>query len=126
MSVLVGFSDHNIVALTVKAKVPKAGPKVIHRRTYRNFLEKDFIFEIESIEWDAALEKMHVNAALDCFMNLFSTVCDKHAPIKKFTVRSVKAPWLDEELRNMMRDRDLLKKSAILSGGVASLSLIKK
>ena len=65
------------------------------------------------------LEKMHVNAALDYFMNLFSAVCDKHAPIKKLTVRSLKAPWLDEELRNLMRERDLLKRSAIMSGNVA-------
>jgi hypothetical protein len=115
----VGFSDHNIVALTVKTKVPKAGPTVIHRRTYKTFLENDFIADVENIEWDTVLEKMHENAALDFFMNLFSAVCDKHAPIKKFTVRSLKAPWLDEELRKLMRQRDLLKRSAIMSGNAA-------
>ena len=112
-----GFSDHNIVALTVKTKVPKAGPKVIHRRTYKTFLGNDFISDVENIEWDTVLEKMDVNAALDSFMKLFSAVCDKHAPIKKLTVRSLKAPWLDEEVRNGMRERDLLKKS--VSGNVA-------
>lgn len=39
VSVPVGFSDHNIVASTVKSKVPK----VIHKRTYKTFLENDFI-----------------------------------------------------------------------------------
>ena len=119
VSVPVGFSDHNIVALTVKTKVPKAGPTVIHRRTYKTFLENDFIADVENIEWDTVLEKMHENAALDFFMNLFSAVCDKHAPIKKSTVRSLKAPWLDEELRKLMRERDLLKRSAIMSGNAA-------
>ena len=79
----------------------------------------DFISDVENIEWDTVLEKMDVNAALDSFMKLFSAVCDKHAPIKKLTVRSLKAPWLDEEVRNGMRERDLLKKSAIMSGNVA-------
>jgi len=77
----------------VKTKVPKAGPKVIHRRTYKTF----FFADVENIEWDNVLEKMHVNAALDYFMNLFSAVCDKHAPIKKLTVRSLKANLCSKE-----------------------------
>ena len=31
---------------------------------------------------------------------------DKHAPVKKLSVRTVKAPWIDEELKNCMVERD--------------------
>ena len=49
-------------------------------------------------------------------MNLFLAVCDKHAPIRKLSVRSVKAPWMDNELKSYIRERNLLKKSAIENG----------
>lgn len=119
VSVPVGFSDHNITALAIKIKVPKAGPKVIYKRMYKTFCENDFVSDVESIQWDIVLEKVHAEVALDSFMNLFSAVCDKHAPIKKRSVRSIKAPWLDDELRNYMKERDLLKKYAITSGSSA-------
>ena len=40
---------------------------------------------------------------------------DKHAPLRKQTVRNFRAPWLDEELRDLMKLRDDLKNVALLS-----------
>ena len=39
-------------------------------------------------------------------MKLLIPVIDKHAPVKKLTVRTVKAPWIDEELKDYMVERD--------------------
>lgn len=41
---------------------------------------------------------------------------DKHAPMKKFTVRSVGAPWLNRELKEYMVERDQAKLTANRSG----------
>ena len=40
------------------------------------------------------------DTALDRFMKLLIPVTNKHAPIKKMTVTTVKSPWIDEELKN--------------------------
>ena len=37
------------------------------------------------------------------------SVTNKHAPIKKMTVKTVKSPWIDEELKNCMVERDEVK-----------------
>jgi hypothetical protein len=37
---------------------------------------------------------------------LLLPIIDKHAPVKKRTVRTVKAPWINEELKNCMVERD--------------------
>jgi hypothetical protein len=42
----------------------------------------------------------HPDTALDEFMKLFLPIIDKHAPVKKLTVRTVTALWIDEELKN--------------------------
>ena len=39
-------------------------------------------------------------------MKLLLPIIDKHAPVKKLTVGTVKAPWIDEELKNCMVERD--------------------
>lgn len=51
------------------------------------------------MNWDLVLECNDVDFALSIFVKLFSTICDKHAPMTKDTVRKIKAPWLDDELR---------------------------
>lgn len=42
-------------------------------------------------------------------MTFFLSVIDKHAPIKKLNVRTVKAPWIDEELKSCMVGRGEVK-----------------
>jgi hypothetical protein len=37
ISVAIGCSDHDIVAITRKAKVPNVGHKVIYKRSYKMF-----------------------------------------------------------------------------------------
>jgi hypothetical protein len=34
-------------------------------------------------------------------MNLLHQIIDKYAPVKKLTVRTVKAPWIDEEFKKL-------------------------
>ena len=46
------------------------------------------------------------DAVLDTFMKLLITVTNKCAPIKKMTVKTVKPPWIDEELKNCKVERD--------------------
>ena len=49
-------------------------------------------------------------------MKLLIPVTNKHAPIKKMTVKPVKSPQIDEELKNCMVDRDEAKGMANKSG----------
>ena len=44
------------------------------------------------------INKEHSDAALDELMKLLLPIIHKHAPVKKLTVRTIKVPWIDEEL----------------------------
>ncbi len=50
VSAPMGFSDHNIVAIVTKTSIPKAGPKILYKRSYRRFCENDFIRDIGNID----------------------------------------------------------------------------
>ncbi len=55
VSVSVAFSDQNIVAIVRKTITPKAGPRVLHERSWRIFSENDFVRDIENTEWNQVL-----------------------------------------------------------------------
>ena len=40
------------------------------------------------------INEEHPDAAFDEFMKLLLPIIDKHAPVKKLTVRNVKALWI--------------------------------
>lgn len=46
------------------------------------------------------------DTALDTFMKLLIPVTNKHRLIKNMTVKTVKSPWIDEELKKCMVERD--------------------
>ena len=52
------------------------------------------------------INKEHPDAALEEFMKLLLPIIDKHAPVKKLTDRTVKAPWIDEELKDCLVERE--------------------
>ena len=49
--------------------------------------------------WSVVCNEEQTDAALDTFMNLFIPVTNKHKPIKKMTVKTVKSPWIYEEFK---------------------------
>ena len=118
VSVPVGFSDQHLVAVVRKTKVPKAGPKVLVQRSFKSFCENDFIRDMNKLQWKNVCAIDDVDEALELFTNMFLEVADKHAPIRKFTVRKIKAAWIDDELKALMAQRDEMKSVSIKSGNV--------
>ncbi len=112
VSVPVGCSNHNVVALARRTKMPKPGPKVIMKRSYKNFDELKFREEVSGLCWSDVLMETNPNSALMKFNNVFMKVVEKHAPMKKFTVRSISTPWLDNELKEYMIERNQAKLTA--------------
>lgn len=48
------------------------------------------------VEWNQVLALNEVEKALKLFTKLFLSVADRHIPLRKFTVRSNKALWIDK------------------------------
>ena len=52
------------------------------------------------------------NLMASTFQEIFESILDIHAPLKKRRVRSENAPWLNQSIRNLMKERDLAKRIA--------------
>ena len=43
----IGCSDHNIVAISRKTKVPKAGPNIVYKRSYNKFCSDPYVVDVK-------------------------------------------------------------------------------
>ena len=65
---------------------------------------------------------------------MFLFCADKHAPLKTKRVRASKSPWINSNLKQEMRKRDVLKMKAIrskelpigpISKNIATMSMVR-
>ena len=87
----IGCSDHNIIAISRKTKVPNAGPNVVYKRYYNKFSSDSYV-DVKNICCSVVCNEEQPDAALDTFLKLLIPVTNKHAPINKMTVKTVKSP----------------------------------
>ena len=46
-----GCSDQNIVAISRKTKVPKAGPNIMYKRSHKKFHSDSYVVDVKNICW---------------------------------------------------------------------------
>ena len=47
-----------------------------------------------------------VNKAAELFTQILGDILDRHAPVKVFQTRTNFAPWLSDETKNIMKERE--------------------
>jgi hypothetical protein len=75
----IGCSDQN-------SGVPKAGPKIVYKRSSKIFFCDSYLDNVKKIYWSEVINKEHTNAALYECTHLLLPIIDKHARVKKLTV----------------------------------------
>ena len=79
-----GASDHNIVCFTRYCKVPPTPARVIHKRSYKNFILEEYLSDMKNIDWIHVYLARDLDHAVECFTEKVNYVLDKHAPWLKF------------------------------------------
>ena len=106
------LSDHYPIFCSrkINTKFIKAKHHQIKYRSLKNFNENVFLHELNEIDWNPILQNDDVNQSLQCFIDKFTTVIDKHVPIRQHRVKKVRQPdWLNSEILDAMKDRDKSK-----------------
>ena len=102
------------------AVIKKNCQKFISRTTYkRNFAKYDensFRRDLQSQPWENLEEEQNVDKAWTIFKGLLKSVTDKHATLTKKKVKGRDCPWLTNEIRSKMNERDYWLKKARKTG----------
>ena len=108
------FSDHSLVQTVILSNLKKKNGNVNHSnhvtktfRSFKNFNVDCFVNDLNGVEWNIH-DLMPVNVAWESFVNKFTNVCDKHAPVKSIRFKNELCPWLGhrDDIFNAMHERD--------------------
>ena len=113
----VGNSDHLGVVITKYTRVPKSRPKVIMKRSYKDFNVENFLNDIYNSNINENVtSKDDVETAAFEFETTFKEVLDTHAPIKVFQTRRNYCPYISENTKAVIRARNSWKELAVSQG----------
>ncbi len=87
--------------------------KMIKTRKMKNFNENAFLDDVSGICWEQMVtDTDDINIIVNNWSNLFSLAIDKHAPLTEMRVSEKYCPWINKNLKDLMRTREKLKKAA--------------
>ena len=124
----VAMSDHYMVYCIRKVNdAVQRDHKIIKSRKMKNFNPDVFQFNASSICWEHIVSITgDVNYSVCEWTNLFSLSIEKHASSCRIRVAENCSPWIDKELKTLMRTRDRLKKAAGKSKSPALMCSCRK
>lgn len=108
----IGLSDHYPIFCSRKVnhKHKKTSHLTIKYRSFKNFNEQDFFEDLNNVDFSNVMSILDVNDALTQFMKLFSSVINKHVPLRQHRVKRQQQPnWLNSEILDAMKERDKCK-----------------
>lgn len=106
-----GISDHCMVFMAYSLKKPKFKAKMVTRRDFRNFDKNAFLLDMSLAPWGniEAVDDNDIDNKVTIFENIHKEIINKHAPFRTFRVTRPAAPWLTQEITDLMDDRDKYK-----------------
>ncbi len=122
----VNLSDHSLIYCVVKAGVRRTPGRVLEYRSFTTYLKQFFLVDLEHVNFDLVDKEQDINVAVNKWNELFTNVADLHAPIEKLRTKGIQPPWLTNDLRNAMQDRDYHHRKAVKSNSSFHWMMYKK
>nr|CAH7757999.1 unnamed protein product [Callosobruchus chinensis] len=102
-----GISDHLVVFCEFRFHIPRPRPFSIRYRDYKQFCYCDFYVDLVNLQWDDILYLNNIDDKLTLLNELIVQLFDKHAPVKSARITKPYAPWITNNVKKMMRERDI-------------------
>ena len=100
--------------------------KYVITRSFKNFNADAFRNDMRAVSWNSIDNCNTTDEMIENWYNMFTAVANNHAPIRSRRVRNKRSPWLTAELRQLITNRDQLKKQAIISNDSELWNKFKK
>ena len=120
-------ADHLPIVVRPPASRVCRTPTTICSRQWNRVDWDAFSADILSADWGLFYAADDVNSKLAIFMRIWDATAEVHAPVKRMTLRRPTCPWLrDEEVREVIAERDAARRAWAASRSVADRSEYKR
>ena len=88
--------------------------KTVETRMLKNYNKDEFLLALHSIDFMTLFFELSFdpNQMTAAFYEIFESLLNSHAPLRKRKVRSEYAPWINLSIKELMLKRDLAKRFA--------------
>ena len=107
-----GDSDHDMVGYTRFSKEPPAPARTIRKRSYKSFDKEKYLSDLAQVDWSDVLCCEDLDEATETLTRKLRYILNIHAPWVIFQQRKFFIPWLTNETKQLMADRDRYKEVA--------------
>ena len=107
-----GVSDHSLIYVIRKFKRPKGETKIIRVRSFKNFVDDDFLRDLRNSDWSYFLNFTDLDQSCDIFKSIVKTVADKHAPFVTHKIKGKIEAWVTNDLLQAIKERNYFKKKS--------------
>ena len=103
------WSDHDLVIAETSVRRERRRPAEVTIRSTRNLVPDALRLELLLADWSAVYDCAGVEDKWAAWRATWSPTLDNHMPMTKVRLKRQPSPWLSDELRGMMRERDLAR-----------------
>jgi len=81
-------------------------------RSYKNYNANTIKNELKATNWQHVRDCNDSNLCWQFIKGILTNIIDRHAPVKKKTIKGQPCPWLTEDIKKQMNDLDGLLRKA--------------
>ena len=106
------ISDHDMVFAVLHVKVSRPKTTYVTTRSLKNYNPDAFQLDMSCAPWSVVEVFDDVDDKLRAFDLLFNEILNHQAPIRSIKVRGKPNPCITEEIRELMKSRNVWRKTA--------------
>lgn len=101
------LSDHCLVSVSLNLKLLKSlQPRIYTYRNFKYFNTENFKLDLEQCDFMSIVYCHNIDEKISILKNIVTDLFDKHAPVKTARLVKKSAPWLTDNIRLLMNQRD--------------------
>ncbi|XP_071631879.1 uncharacterized protein [Temnothorax longispinosus] len=104
------LSAHDLVDITYKVKVERFQRRHITARDFRSFNPETFWNKLAEYDWSSVFTAEDIDSKVSILNDYFLECFDKHAPLRNVYPRHLPAPWLTNDIKNKMKERNIARR----------------
>nr|XP_046468120.1 uncharacterized protein LOC124212276 [Neodiprion pinetum] len=105
------LSNHDLISVRLLFTTGKIEPRVIKYRDFKSFDSQAFKTAMESCDWSQVFAATSIDLKVNSFNTIVANTVNKHAPVRTARLRRPPAPWLDDNIKILIRQRNSVYKA---------------
>ena len=107
-----GGSDHRLLKIVRFSKSLKRSARYVRKRCFKNFKKEDFLQAVRQLTWYDLYMCQDVNQASQILTSKLGKILDAMAPIRTIQIHTRYAPWLGDNTKKLLKERNDAQKLA--------------